>query len=123
LNSYGVANIVDCHSFPNKAFQRDFHQERNRPDICIGVDDFHTPKRQTDSIKAACEKFGLSWRINYPYEGTVVPMRYYRIDSNVNSIMIEINRDLYIDNQGANFKKIAHLNEFVNDVCTFEKYI
>lgn len=119
LNSYGVANIVDCHSFPDKTFQRDFHQERDRPDICIGADDFHTPKHLTNSIQASCEKFGLSWKINYPYEGTVVPLKYSRLNSNVRSVMIEINRDLYIDNQIVNFKKIAFLNEFVNEVWGF----
>ena len=35
--------------------------------------------------------------INKPYEGTLVPMAFYKKDRQVESIMIEVNRSLYMD--------------------------
>ena len=38
------ALIIDCHSFSPEPLECDLDQKENRPDICLGVDDFHTPK-------------------------------------------------------------------------------
>jgi len=47
---------------------------------------------------------------NSPYSGTMVPLRYYRKDKRVQSIMIELNRSLYLEkgtsNRNADFTKI-----------------
>ncbi len=40
--------IIDCHSFPSKPLPYEPDQSANRPDICIGTDEFHTPKWLTD---------------------------------------------------------------------------
>jgi len=40
---------------------------------------------------------GLSVQINKPYVGTKVPTAFYRKDGRVASIMVEINRSLYMD--------------------------
>ena len=34
--------------------------------------------------------------IDEPYSGTIVPMEYYRKDERVQSIMLEVNRSLYL---------------------------
>jgi N-formylglutamate deformylase len=39
----------------------------------------------------------LSIAINKPFAGTLIPMKFYKQDKRVESIMIEINRKLYMD--------------------------
>ena len=40
---------------------------------------------------------GYTLGINKPYNGSVVPKAFYRKDSRVMSIMVEVNRNLYMD--------------------------
>ena len=44
---------------------------------------------------------GYSTAINAPFTGTLVPMRFYQKDKRVSSIMIEINRGLYMNEDGS----------------------
>jgi N-formylglutamate amidohydrolase len=48
---------------------------------------------------APTEQQGFSVDINKPYAGTLVPLKFYAKDKRVTSIMIEIRRDLYMDEQ------------------------
>jgi N-formylglutamate amidohydrolase len=89
--------IVDCHSFPSQPLPCDISQQQPRPDFCIGTDEFHTPKDLVKVIEAEIKKHGYSININEPYSGTLVPMDYYQKDANVHSIMIEVNRELYMN--------------------------
>ena len=97
LEKYGKALIVDCHSFPSHPLQCDRDQSIPRPEFCIGTDSFHTPRRLSQAIARNLKKMGFSVRTNQPYEGTLVPMAFYRKEHRVASIMIEINRSLYMD--------------------------
>ncbi len=98
LNHFGKALIIDCHSFANTPFKRDLNQDPNRPDINIGTDPFHTSKELIDlSVKFFKDK-GFSIGIDWPYSGSIVPLKHYQKNRNVNSIMIEINRKLYLHN-------------------------
>jgi len=96
LECSGTALIVDGHSFSSIPFKRDLSQRVPRPDICIGTDSFHTPPGLTEFSSSFFRGQGLSVEVNQPYSGTIVPMEFYQTDSRVNSIMIEINRDLYL---------------------------
>ena len=40
---------------------------------------------------------GMTVKRNSPFAGTMVPMKYYRKDKRVTSVMIEVNRRLYMD--------------------------
>ena len=97
LSKYSIALIVDCHSFPSRPLPCDNDQSIPRPDFCIGTDLFHTPKELAQMTAMNIEKMGYTVRINQPYEGTMVPMEFYEIDRRVISIMVEINRRLYMD--------------------------
>lgn len=97
LEKYGKALIVDCHSFPSHPLQCDKDQSIPRPEFCIGTDSFHTPKSLSQTTALNLKKMGYSVRMNQPYEGTLVPMAFYRKDRRVASIMVEINRSLYMD--------------------------
>lgn len=89
--------IIDCHSFPSKSLPYEFNQSTDRPDICIGTDDFHTPQWLTGKCVSLFEEYGLKTSINKPFSGSLVPRKYYRSNKNVWSVMIEVNRKLYLD--------------------------
>lgn len=99
LNQFGKALIIDAHSFPNTPFQRDLNQETPRPDFNIGIDAFHTPQKVIDLCKDFFDSNGFILGINWPYEGTMVPLDYYQKDKRVMSVMLEVNRDLYVEDQ------------------------
>jgi N-formylglutamate amidohydrolase len=115
LIKYGVCRIIDCHSFNNKPLKIDLNKDENRPDICLGVDDFHTPHFMIEYFKAFFEKNGLSVKINEPYSGTMIPSYYYKKKADIQGIMIEINKKLYmteknfvIDREVQNLNKLIH---------------
>ncbi len=96
LNEAGQALIIDCHSFASRPLPYELNQDKDRPDICLGTDAFHTPNWLLDSVREAFLKLGYSVAINHPFAGTIVPMAYYQQEPQVRSIMIEINRKLYM---------------------------
>lgn len=100
LISNGRALIVDCHSFPSDPLIRDLSQEGNRPDFNIGTDSFHTPNDLIEISKYFFEERGYSLGIDSPYSGTMVPINHYQKTKNVSSIMLEINRALYLNEPG-----------------------
>lgn len=96
LKQFGKALIIDCHSFPDIPFKRDLDQNPNRPDFNIGTDAFHTPKDLTDTGAEFLKKAGYSVGIDRPYKGSIVPLEFYQQNENVHTIMLEINRKLYL---------------------------
>ncbi|MDD4039315.1 MAG: N-formylglutamate amidohydrolase, partial [Sphaerochaeta sp.] len=96
LNDAGQALNIDCHSFASRPLPYELNQENDRPDICIGTDSFHTPNWLLDSVREAFLKLGYSVAINHLFAGTIVPLPYYTQEARVLSIMIEINRKLYM---------------------------
>jgi len=116
LKKFGKATIVDCHSFPNKPFQRDLDQNPNRPDFNIGTDDFHTPQELIALSKTFFNEKGFSVGIDWPYKGTIVPLTHYKKNKNVTSIMLEVNRSLYLnDNSHSRSKQYQKTKAIVQD--------
>jgi N-formylglutamate deformylase len=81
----GVCLIVDCHSFASVALPYELDQTSGRADICNGTDPFHTPLSVRDAIVA--------------FSGALVPLSSHRKDRRVLSVMIEVNRRLYMDEE------------------------
>lgn len=107
LRSFGSALILDCHSFPDIPLLRDLNQDASRPDFNIGTDAFHTPQKLIDmSLKFFIDK-GYTIEDNAPYKGSIVPMEHYNKNQQVHSIMLEINRKLYL-NEGSNEKSSGY---------------
>ncbi len=96
LEAYGEVTIFDVRSFPKKALPYELHTHLRRPEICIGTDDFHTPDRLTHQMVEAFKDFATVG-VNEPFIGTYVPLEQYGTDQRVKSVMIEIRRDLYMD--------------------------
>jgi N-formylglutamate amidohydrolase len=90
------ALIIDCHSFSDTPFKRDLNQDKNRPDICIWTDPFHTSKKLLTLTKDFFANYKYSIEINNPYSWSLVPTEFYTKNKNVLSIMIELNRNLYL---------------------------
>ena len=109
LEQFGSATIVDCHSFPQKSLNRALDQSSFRPDFNIGIDDFHTPKKWIDASRAFFKEKGYTLGVDRPYTGSMVPMDYYQKDYNVQSIMLEINRKLYL--QEPSNEKSSHYQQ------------
>ena len=110
------ALIIDCHSFADIPFKSDIEQGGERPDFCIGTDDYHTPKWLIDMVYLHLTNQGYSVKINYPYVGTIVPLKHYKKNDDVYSIMIEINRKLYMDNDNVDQSKVRELNQLFSNL-------
>jgi N-formylglutamate amidohydrolase len=89
--------ILDCHSFPSFPFSCALVQDKNTPDFNIGTDSYHTPSRLIEASQEFFESKGLSLGIDTPYSGSIVPMKYYQKDKRVASIMLEVNRRMYLN--------------------------
>lgn len=94
----GRCLVVDCHSFPSRPLPYEMIDNNDlRSEICIGTDSFHTPAVVSDCLRDFFTGKGYSVSINDPFAGALVPMRYYRQDKTVSSVMYEVRRDLYMD--------------------------
>jgi N-formylglutamate deformylase len=99
LAAHGTCLIVDGHSFPSRPLPYEDDQDPDRPNICIGTDPFHTPPQLRDRALRAFEAEGWRAAVDRPFSGALVPMRFYRTDPRVRSVMVEVNRALYMDEQ------------------------
>ncbi len=97
INDYGKCLIVDCHSFPSTPFRFEENKSLERPDICLGTDGYHTPEEIFNLFRRSFIEKGYSIQENHPFAGTIVPIKYYHLNKNVYSIMIEANRKLFLD--------------------------
>ncbi|MDA3778832.1 MAG: N-formylglutamate amidohydrolase [Bacteroidales bacterium] len=116
LKTYNKAIIIDCHSFNDKPVRTELNQNNNRPDICIGSDDFHTPKYLLETVKNYFINLGYKVEINNPYVGTIIPLKHYLKNPNVQGIMIEINKKLYMKNDNVINDNVLKLNKIINNL-------
>ncbi len=96
LERCGTVTIIDVHSFPSAPLPYELHADLRRPAVCLGVDSFHTPTSLVDAASDRLREFG-EVLINEPFIGTYVPLPHWGKTPLVASMMIEIRRDLYMD--------------------------
>lgn len=126
LNRYGRCIIIDGHSFSVELPKRLGKPYENSPDICIGFEDEFCDSDILNLLKEHFEKNGLSVAFNYPYAGSIVPNNYYdQKDSRVKSLMIEINKSIYLDDNNQkndNYSRIKIIiQKAIKKVLTYEK--
>jgi N-formylglutamate amidohydrolase len=93
LDTYDKCTVIDSHSFSNERYW--FHDKNlELPDICIGFEDRHVDKELVEIIKEEFKEYNIG--INIPYAGSLVPTNYWQKDDRVKSVMIEINKKLYL---------------------------
>ena len=93
-NEHGL--IIDGHSFPALPLPYELEQTSFLQDFCLGTVDFHTSEELVARFEKILESCGYSTARNQPFSGTIAPMKHYRKDHRVQSLMIEINRWLYL---------------------------
>ncbi|MFD3475321.1 N-formylglutamate amidohydrolase [Streptomyces sp. NPDC058695] len=96
LAAAGRAVIVDVHSYPSRALPYELHGAGPRPHVCLGTDPFHTPDALLARARAAFGGLG-GIALDTPFAGTYVPLRHYGKDPRVSALMIELRRDVYLD--------------------------
>ncbi len=99
VRAHGRCLIIDGHSYPSHPLPYELDQTAPRPAICIGTDWFHTPPRLVEGLIDTCARSGFACDQNTPYSGTYVPSQLLHRDTRVASVMLEIRRNLYMDEQ------------------------
>ncbi len=97
LEGHGKALIIDSHSFASKALPHEASQRYPRPQICLGTDQFHTSSELAKVLQNSFVDHGFEVSINDPFAGTMISSNHYQKDKRVQGIMIEVNRQLYLD--------------------------
>lgn len=97
--------VLDCHSFPDELAPE--------VDICIGFNDHDWSKPSLEFIEKVCvffEGYGYRVALNNPYSNSITPHH----DFPYKSLMIEVNKRLYLNPQGEKLGSMYKLNEALN---------
>ncbi len=99
LERTGECLLLDCHSFSSRRLPYGIRAGTGcRPDICIGENRrFH--RLGSAYFEDAFAAKGYRAGCNEPFAGAPVPEKYYEWDYRVASVMIEVNRALYMDEE------------------------
>ena len=97
IAEHGQCFILDGHSFPLVPLPYEGLQPLARPEICIGTDAYHTPASLRDAAVQLFKEAGFTTAINHPFAGAMVARGFYQTDKRVVALMIEVRRDLYMD--------------------------
>ena len=123
LARFGRCVILDAHSFPTGPLltQVDFSAP---PEIGIGTQAGHTAPELLALAEDFFRRHGFVVGVNVPFSGTMVPNRFFGKDPRVQSLMIEVRRDLYMDEataeRHAGFARIQSvLKEFRGELVRF----
>lgn len=110
LGSTGRALVIDCHSFPSQRLPYEIGGDGPRAEICIGTDSFHTPTGLRAAAVKGFADAGFSVTVDTPFAGALTPLKHYGKDHRVKAIMVEVRRDLYMDEhtgaRGERFEEI-----------------
>lgn len=111
LSTHGHCLVLDAHSFPSAPLPYELDQAHDRPQICIGSDAFHTPPSLLAVAIETFRRHGFSVEVDRPFSGALVPLAHYQRDARVSALMIEVRRDLYMDEHSgarrADFASVA----------------
>jgi N-formylglutamate amidohydrolase len=117
LDIFNRCLILDCHSFSSRPLPCELDQNPDRPDICLGTDPYHTPEALMESVEVFFYERGLKTAVNKPFVGTYVPMKFYQADNRVSSVMIEVNRGLYMEEEtGEKSASFNSVRETISDL-------
>ena len=118
LERKGTCLIVDLHSYPSRRLPYEQGDEQ-RPAVCVGTDDFHTPSAVVGAIRQAAREHRLDVGLDSPFPGTYVPLRHLGRDRRVTSVMLELRRDTHIDETtGRPNAGYARIERFLGDAVT-----
>src|SRR3954469_22174210 len=107
--TFGAAVLVDCHSMPSNAGQKD---ERPRPEFVIG-DRYGTScvGLVAECVERTLKELGYTVSRNKPYAGGFITEHYGNPAAGLHAVQLEINRALYMDERryerSPNFDRLA----------------
>lgn len=99
LDEHGICVVLDCHSFPVTPLPTQTSFLDVSPEICIGTDTYHTSDELRDFVVAHFKDHGFEVDVNKPFAGSLVPNKFYRKDKRVQSVMVELRRDIYMNEE------------------------
>ena len=119
LNKFGNCYHFDLHTMPSKALKN----FKNEPDIVLG-NNFGKSSSENliYNIKNRFEKFGLNVEINKPYAGGYITRHYGNPLVGIETIQIEINRSLYMDETNLKIHKIDYLQKIFSEIFNNFEY-
>ncbi len=101
VNSYlekGIdVMILDIHSYSD-TLAKSLGKNAPFPDVCLGVEDAFINDKMLQFFIKKVEGRNLTYKINYPYLGTMVPSNFVKGKGKgkLYSIMFEINKKVYL---------------------------
>ena len=109
LQKFNEVIIIDFHSYRAEQHINAVNHGQERPPVCIGTDEFHTPPELSQKARSHFSIFGPIV-FNQPYSGTYVPLDFYGTEPRVKSLMLENRADLLVDeklNPGPKFDEYS----------------
>ncbi len=120
--AYGFSYQISCHCM--SAIGAPTHPDPGIPraDFCIGdVNGTSASPEFMAFIKKTIEDLGYSCKVNDPYDGGYLNSHYGDVPNGKESVMIEINKKLFIDIK--TFKKTDHFEQMQADLRIFQQKI
>ena len=118
VDQYGSCVIIDVHSYSDELVRRLFGWTENLPDICLGYDEKWFGKDNVSKLKTYIEGMGYSCELNYPYSGALVPMEFYHDENpKIQSVMLEINRRVYLDGGVVSENAACNIDKIINFIA------
>ena len=118
VDQYGSCVIIDIHSYSDELVRRLFGWTENLPDVCLGYDEKWFGKDNASKLKTYIEKMGYSCELNYPYYGALVPMEFYHDENpKIQSVMLEINRRVYLNGDAVSEKAVCNIDKIINFIA------
>jgi N-formylglutamate deformylase len=112
LATWGRCVVLDAHSYPTGPLPTQ-RPDAPQPEIGLGTDTFHTPPALRELAQKYFVDHGLVVGVDEPFNGTFVPTCFWRHDPRVHSLMVEVRRDLYMNQatgaKNAGFTRIQTL--------------
>lgn len=118
LSSYNKCIIIDAHSFSKELITSlKIPITKNIPDFCIGFEKEFCDYEIINIIETKIKKNNYSVTFNYPYSGSIVPNKYYiSKDNRVKSIMIEINKKVYLNSNGDKSYNYYNVKKLIQEI-------
>lgn len=111
------ALVIDCHSFNERARPYEMYVGKKRAEICLGADTYHTSPQLLEKFKAFFEAKNYQVALNEPFPGCLIPIKFYKKDKAVQGIMIELRRDLYMnESTGEKTEEYTKLKDELGDL-------
>jgi len=119
LSKFGICYHFDLHSMPQRAVKN----MKKIPDIVLG-DNYRKScsLELINYIKDQFEKNGLIVSINQPYAGGFITRNYGNPSKGIETMQIEVNRSLYMDEDKLLLKNIEPIQKIFSEIFNFFSY-